>query len=221
MKNSVPRFPDLTRNSFARTNEQTIAQRVKILRELKPGVRSIAEICCGDCSRQHQTYTSELGIQTFHGLDLEPAIVAANRAKGIECHRGDALDANVLRQFVDDDAIFFGPPLSETCDGHRLVGFDEVLPGYGDFTRLLFGKLNYNGLLICICPNSTNPGNITQLYHEIRAVRQDVNLRLIHHSYSTITGNNEVTELRLKYVELWFSDGLEDLWEVRQGQGGK
>jgi hypothetical protein len=221
MKTSIPRFPDLTRNSFARTNEQTIAQRVEILRELTPGVRSIAEICCGDCSRQHQTYTSELGLQTFHGLDLEPAIVAANRAKGIECQQGDALDAIVLQQFVDDDVIFFGPPLSETCDGHRLVGFDEVLPGYGDVTRLLFGELHYKGLLVCICPNSTNPGNITRLYHEIRAVRQDVSLRLIHHSYSTITGNNEATELRLKYIELWFSNRLEDLWEVRQGRGGK
>jgi hypothetical protein len=219
MKTSIPRFPDITRNSFARTNEQTITQRVGLLRELIAGIHSIAEICCGDCSRQHRAYTRELGVQTFHGLDLEPAIVAANRAKRIECRQGDALDANVLRQFIDDDVIFFGPPLSETCDGHRLVGFDEVLPGYGDFTRLLFGKLHYKGLLVCVCPNSTNTGNITRLYHEIRAARPDVNLRLIHHSYSTITGNDEMTELRLKYIELWFSDGLEDLWEVRKGGG--
>ena len=153
-----------------------MASEFELLRELIPGVRSIAEICCGDCSRQHRAYTSELGLQSFHGLDLEPAIIAANREKGIECRQGDALDAKVLRHFVDDDVIFFGPPLSETCDGHRLVEFDQVLPGYGDFARLLFGELHYTGLLVCICPNSTNPGNITQLYHEIRAVRQDVNL---------------------------------------------
>jgi hypothetical protein len=78
------RRPDLTRRAFARTNVQTIAQRVALLRELSPGVRSISEICCGDCSRQYQAYTRELGVAVFHGLDLEPAIVAANRAQGID-----------------------------------------------------------------------------------------------------------------------------------------
>lgn len=38
--------PDLTKRAFARTNPQTIAQRVALLRELLPGVTSIAELCC-------------------------------------------------------------------------------------------------------------------------------------------------------------------------------
>ncbi len=218
MKSSIPRLPDLNRRSFARTNAQTIAQRVALLRELVPGARAIAEICCGDCSRQYQAYTRELGVGTFHGLDLEPAIVAANREKGIECYQGNALDINVLQRFIGDDVIFFGPPLSETCDGHRLIDFHDVVPNYGDFIRLLLGELHYDGLLVCICPNSTNPGDITQLYGEICTIRPDANLRLIHKSYSTLTGNDEITELRLKYVELWFSSKLDDLWEAREGQ---
>ena len=31
-----------------------------------------------------------------------------------------------------------------------------------------------------------------------------------------ITGNEEITGPRLKYIELWFSSSLEDLWEVRK-----
>jgi hypothetical protein len=92
MKTSTPRLPDLTRRSFARTNAETIAQRVVLLDEFVPGVGSIAEICCGDCSRQHKVYTSKLGVRTFRGLDLEPAIIAALRAKGIDCYLGNALD---------------------------------------------------------------------------------------------------------------------------------
>jgi hypothetical protein len=218
MKTSAPRLPDLTRRSFARTNAETIAQRVVLLDEFVPGVGSIAEICCGDCSRQHKVYTSKLGVRTFRGLDLEPAIVAALQAKGIECYQGNALDVNVVRRFICDGVIFFGPPLSETCDGHRLIEFDEVRPGYADFTRLLLGELHYDGLLVCICPNTTNLGDITQLFYEIRAIRSDLNLRLIHKSFSTLTGNDEVTELRLKYVELWFSTQLEDLWEMRESR---
>lgn len=218
MKPSTSRLPDLTRRAFARTNAQTVAQRVMLLRELVPDARVITEICCGDCSRQHQAYTRELGIQTFRGLDLEPAIVAVNQAAGIECYQGDALDADTLRRFIRDDVIFFGPPLSEDCDGHRLLNFDEVVPCYSGFTRLLLGELLYDGLLVCICPNSTNLGDITRLDHAIRTIRPDFNLPLIHHSYSTLTGNNEITELRLKYIELWFSNQSEDLWEVRESR---
>jgi hypothetical protein len=220
MKPSTSRLPNLTRRVFARTNVQTIAQRVMLLRELVPDARAVTEICCGDCSRQHQAYTGALGIRTFRGLDIEPTIVTANQATGIECYQGDALDANTLRHFIHDDVIFFGPPLSEDCDGHRLLNFGEVLPSYSDFTRLLLGELRYDGLLVCICPNFTNLGDITRLYQEIRTIRPDFNLPLIHHSYSTLTGNNEVTELRLKYIELWFSNRLEDLWEVRESRGG-
>lgn len=218
MKTSTPRLPGLSRRGFARTNAQTIAQRAVLLRELVPGIRSVAEICCGDCSRQHQVYTRELGVQTFHGLDLEPAIVATNRARGIDCTLGDALDPNVIRRFAADDVIFFGPPLSEDCDGHRLLNFDGVIPSYADFARLLLGELDYIGLLVCICPNSTTLGDITRLYHQIRTYRSDVNLRLIHHSYSTLTGSGETTELRLIYVEAWFSSQLDDAWEVRESK---
>ena len=79
MNTAPPRLPDLARRAFARTNDQTIAQRVTLLRELAPGVRLLAEICCGDCTRQYQAYTRELGVQATNGLDLDPAIVPANR----------------------------------------------------------------------------------------------------------------------------------------------
>ena len=134
----------------------------------------------------------------------------------MECSLGNALDVNVVGRFIDDDVTFFGPPLSEDCDGHRLVSFDEVVPSYGNFSKLLFGELSYDGLLVCICPNSTNLGDITKVYQEIRAICADINLRLVHKSYSTLTGNDEDTMPRLKYVELWFSSKLDDLWEVRE-----
>ena len=213
------RLPNLSRKSFARTNEQTIAQRVNLLLELAPHIRSVAEICCGDCQHQHHAYTQTLGIKTYRGLDLEPVIVEANRANGIECLLGDALDESIMRKFIQDDVIFFGPPLSDDCDGHRLVGFDAVVPSFSAFARLLLGTLHYEGLLVCICPNSIDMGNISRLYQDIQAYRPDIHLRLIHHSYSTITGSGEATEMRLKYIELWFSSALEDLWEVRESRG--
>jgi hypothetical protein len=216
---SSNRLPDLSRRAFARTNEQTIAQRIHILRELAPDVHSIAEICCGDCLRQHNAYKHELGVQIFRGLDLEPVIAESNRANGIECYVGDALDEKTMRKFAQDDVIFFGPPLSDDCDGHRLIGFDAVVPSFVAFASLLLGVLHYDGLLVCICPNSTDMGNISKLYQDIQTYRPDVHLRLIHHSYSTITGNDESTEMRLKYIELWFSSKLEDLWEVRESRG--
>jgi len=204
---------------FARTNEQTIVQRVNLLREFAPSARSVAEICCGDCQRQYHAYKQTLGMKTYRGLDLEPSIVASNRANGIECHVGDALNEKVMQNYAQDDVIFFGPPLSDDCDGHRLVGFDAVVPSFPDFARLLLGTLHYDGLLVCICPNSTDMGNISRLYQDIRTYRLDVNLRLIHHSHSTITGSGDVTGMRLKYIELWFSSALEDLWEVRESHG--
>jgi len=48
MKSSPARLPDLTRRSFARTNAQTIAQRVALVREFTPNAKAISEICCGD-----------------------------------------------------------------------------------------------------------------------------------------------------------------------------
>jgi hypothetical protein len=43
-------------------------------------------------------------------------------------------------------------------------------------------------------------------------------LWLIYRSYSTLIGNNEVAELRLKYIELWLFSWLEDLWEAQAGK---
>jgi hypothetical protein len=217
-KRYKPRIPDLNRKTFARTNSQTIAQRVALMLELAPNTHSITEVCCGDGTRQCQAYTSALSLHSFRGLDIEPNIAASNRKQGVQCICGNALDKECLRQFIQDDVIFFGPPLSENCDAHHLLVFNEVLPGFGDFARLLLGELNYSGLLVCICPNTTSMGNITQLYRDIHRYRPDVNLRLIHHTYSTITGNDEVTEMRLKYIELWFSNQLADLWEVRESR---
>lgn len=201
---------------FARTNAQTIDQRVAVLCELVPHVTSIAEICCGDCSRQHVAYTQQLGVQTYRGLDINPEIVDANRKAGIDCYCDDALDQDAVARFLTDDVIFFGPPLSVACDGHHLLPFDAVQPGYADFARLLLGEWRYSGLLVCICPKSTTMGDVAKLHHAIRAYRGDFNLRLIHHSYATVTGGNEITDRRLKYIELWFSDRHDDLWEVRE-----
>ena len=81
-------------------------------------------------------------------------------------------------------------PLSEDCDGHRLLSFTEVRPSYADFARLLLGELRYAGTLVCVCPNTTTMGDITHLHHAIRDTRPDINLRLIHHSFSTLTGGD-------------------------------
>ncbi|MCA9937992.1 MAG: hypothetical protein KC418_05080 [Anaerolineales bacterium] len=216
--NGMYQTPDLNRKSFARTNSQTILQRVSLLRELVPSVNTIAEICCGDCTRQFQAYSKYLNVQTYRGLDIEASIVAANRKQGIACYCGDALDKGLLRNFIEDDAIFFGPPLSVACDGHQIRQFNEVQPRYHDFARLLLAELKYTGMFICICPNTTTMGDVARLHHQVRHCRTDFNLPVIHYSYSTVTGNDEPTELRLKYVELWFSDKHDDLWEVRESK---
>jgi hypothetical protein len=134
-------LPAVARNTFARTNVETIAQRVALLRELLPGVTEVGEICCGDCSAQWQAYRDELGVTRYLALDLMPEIVRHNRALGIDCRQGDALDAVALRDFLRCPILFFGPPLSLDCDGHRLLGFDEVQPRFTDFATLLFGTL--------------------------------------------------------------------------------
>ena len=89
--------PDPNRQHFARTNAQTIAQRIVLLKELVPAVNTIAEICCGDCLRQYQAYRKQLGIQVYHGLDIDREIVVANQNRGIACYYGDALDKDNLR----------------------------------------------------------------------------------------------------------------------------
>lgn len=131
------------------------------------------------------------------------------------CIQGDVLAKEVLGQFRDFAVVFFGPPLSEDCDGHRLVPFREIVPSYLDVARLLLGELMFNGLFVCICPQSTGMGDIQWLYDQIRRHRAKVGLRLIHHSYSTLRGNGEITVGGLKYIELWFSAVLPDAWELR------
>jgi len=210
------RLPAESSPAFARTNAQTIAQRVNLLRELLPDVRAIGELCCGDCARQWAAYRRAFPDVSYRGLDVAPYIVAANQAQGIVCTCGDVLDPATLRQFLACDVLFFGPPLSLACDGHNLLSFHEVIPAYTDFVRLLWGDLDYQGTLICICPNTTTMGDVQRLYAQTRAARPDVNLRLLHYSYATRTGHDEVTPLRLKYVELWFSTALSDVWEVRE-----
>lgn len=213
--NSTYQVPDLSRRSFARTNIQTIAQRVALLSELLSGVSSIAELCGGDCTQQWQAYTQQLGISAFHALDIDPGIVARNRQAGMTCTCGDVLNAGTLSLFVGFDVLFFGPPLSVDCDGHRALRFDQITPAYSQFARLLLDQLRYDGTVVCICPNSMTMGDIAWLYHQIRDYRPDVGLRLIHHSWATVTGEGKEMGPRLKYVELWFSTRLADAWEIR------
>lgn len=214
--NSEYQVPNLSRQPFARTNHQTIGQRVTILNELLPGVQSIAELCCGDCTAQWRTYMQQLGISRFLALDINPDIVAQNRRLGMEYLCGDVLNPAILRLFLGYEVLFFGPPLSVACDGHQSLSFAQVRPGYRQFAALLLGALGYEGTVVCICPKSTIMGEIRWLYHEIQADRSDVGLALIHYSYSTLTGRSEETEPRLKYVELWFSTRLGNAWTIRK-----
>lgn len=206
--------PDLTRRGYARTNIQTIGQRAAMLRVLVPQVRSVAELCCGDCRVQDALYRRALGLTAFRGLDLVPDIVAMNRRHSVDCVLGNALDHAVLRQFLAFDVVFFGPPLSADCDGHTILAFDAVTPPFAAFTQLFLADLGYPGLLVCLAPNTTTMGDIRRLYQLVRAGRPDVGLAAIHYSYATTTGHGQATESRLKYVELWFSPALGDLWQV-------
>jgi hypothetical protein len=208
-------LPDF-RHPFAKTNIQTIRQRAGLLRELAPGKLSIGEICCGDCQAQYDLYRAELGISRFRGLDLSPEVVALNRSRGIPCDYGNALDGAVMRKYLDYEVIFFGPPLSVECDGHRLIAFRDVTPGFLPFVELLLRDLQYQGLLVLIGPRTTTPGDAQWVEHHARQARPDYRLRLLHYSHASITGLGEETEPRLKYVELWFQIGQEPRWEVRE-----
>jgi predicted RNA methylase len=211
----MAQVPDLGRAKFARTNVQTIAQRAALIRELLPATRAIAELCCGDCAAQFEMYCAEFGAIPFCGLDVSPEIVALNRARNILCVQGDVMDADILRSFLKFDILFFGPPLSVECDGHRLLVFREVVPSFADFARVLWRELQFRGTCVFICPNTTTPGDARYLYEQIKAWRADVGLRLLHYSRATQTGNGESHELRLKYIELWFSSVLPDQREIR------
>jgi hypothetical protein len=144
--------------------------------------------------------------------------VALNRELGVECICGDALDEKTMQAFLDFEVIFFGPPLSVGCDGHQLLAFREIIPSYHEFSQVLLDRLQYDGTLVCICPKTTTMGDIAHLYRQIQDYRKDWGLRLVHHTYSTLTGDGEETEMRLKYVELWFSSWLEDRWEMQESR---
>jgi hypothetical protein len=206
--------PDLTKGTFARTNFQTLQQRVSILQKIYPSVDSIAEICCGDCQRQRDLYESTLGISSYKALDFLPEIVKNNQALGIDCICGDALDKKTMQLFSSSQVIFYGPPLSLDCDAHRLLTFSEVIPSYPDFLRLMVSEIGYEGTIVCICPKMTTMGEIQWLYDKVKSFSSEWGLRAIHYSESTVTGQDVATEPRLKYVELWFSSSLEDSWEV-------
>lgn len=210
-------LPDI-HHPFARTNIQTIQQRAGLLKEFQPAITSIAEICCGDCQSQYDIYRSTLHIDRFRGLDLSPDVVALNRTRGIPCDLGNALDVTTMRSFVDFDAIFFGPPLSENCDGHHLIAFHDVNPGFWAFTDLLLRELQYQGILILIGPRTTTVGDAQWIDYKIRSIRPDYHLRLLHFSHASITGLGEPTELRLRYVELWFQTGQGPEWEIRESK---
>ncbi len=202
---------------FVRTNRQTIAQRATLLQELLPAVQTIGELCCGDCSCQSEVYR-QIGISHYVGLDISGEIVATNRARGLNCLQGDVLNPVALRRFIECEILFFGPPLSVNCDGHQRLTFSQVLPDYAGFSRLLWVELAYQGTAIYICPNSTTPADVRQMYDHIRLTRPDVGMRLVWQSWSTETGQGVVTEPRLKYIEVWFSSVLPDRWEFRSAQ---
>ncbi len=210
----TPRTPDHSRRSFARTNPRTILQRAAILRERFPAVRSIAELCGGDCLAQAEAYRRDPGVTRYLAVDIDPAVAARNRDHGIDTILGDALDSAVLQRVTGHDLIFFGPPLSEDCDGHRLLAFDEVRPGFADFVRVLLGDLAYSGTVVLIGPRTTDMGAVRRLHAIVRTIRPDYGLMLIHRSHSRLTGRGEITAPRLKYVELWFSADGGDLWEI-------
>jgi hypothetical protein len=200
----------------ARTNPETIQQRVALLEELLPGVRSIGELCCGDCAEQSAVYRILPELEVYRGLDIDPAMVHRNRERGIDCRQGDVMNREALAGFVDFDVLFYGPPLSSGSDGHTSLTFREVAPAFGDFVAFLFGELGYDGTCVCICPKGTTMGDIRWLYCRVRERREDVGLRLIHYSYSSVTGRGERTEPRLKYLDVWLSSQLDDRWEVRR-----
>jgi len=218
--NNNYRLPNI-KKGFVHTNVKTVEQRAVLLGNYLPATKSIAEVCCGNCFYQYQIYERELQIQKFLGLDIVPAVVEANKRQGVPCVCGDALNGAVLKNFLDFDVIFFGPPLSIECDGHQLMTFNEVVPSYSEFVELLVGELKYGGTFICICPKTTTMGDIRKLYNAVKIQNDKYGLAVIHYSYSDITSDGTVTESRLKYVELWFSTALEDRWEIQESKPDK
>ncbi|MCB0190682.1 MAG: hypothetical protein KDJ65_01950 [Anaerolineae bacterium] len=54
------------------------------------------------------------------------------------------------------------------------MSFAQVVPGYAAFSRLLWADLAYQGTVIYICPNSTTPADVRQIYGQIHLTRPDV-----------------------------------------------
>lgn len=201
---------------YVHTNIKTVEQRAELISTLLPDTRSIGEICCGNCFHQSRIYKQNLRVQKYLGLDIDPTIVKLNKQQGVECVQGDALSSAALKQFQNFDVVFFGPPLSVECDGQQLFSFEKVVPGYFDFIELLIGELKFRGTLVCICPKTTTMGDIQSLYKAVQNQNKDFGLSLIHHSFSDITSRGAITEPRLKYIEIWFSALLGDMWTVRK-----
>lgn len=210
--------PNHRKRRFATTNAQTIIQRAEILSRLFPNdpPLSIAEICCGNCRKQAELYQKLLNLTVYRGMDVDPMVVTENRVHGISCAQGDALNAISMRQFLEYDVIFFGPPLSARCNGHQLIPFKYTNPGYIEFLSLMYGDLGYEGMIVCIGSKKMQMGDVRWLYEAVRKVSPSVNLPLIHHSHATITDSGEYTQPRLKYVETWFSLKLKDAWETKK-----
>ncbi len=147
---------DHSRKTFAKTNIDTVLQRVEIIKTLLPDVKTIGEICCGDCTRQFEIYKENFALSSYRGLDIDPFIVKFNLKKGIECLCGSAVDAGIMKNFINYDIIFYGPPLSENCDGHAILDFKAVEPSFLNFMKLIYQDLKYQGMIVCICPRTAD-----------------------------------------------------------------
>jgi hypothetical protein len=214
--NSGYRIPT-SGGKFVHTNPQTIMQRVGLLKTYFPGIRSVAELCCGNCFEQWRIYHEMLNVQQFMGLDIDPAVVALNTRQNVPCLQGDVMQPATLARFREFDAIFFGPPLSVDCTGHKPLAYKQVIPAYDGFMELLLKELRYTGLVVCICPKTTRMNEVEKLHAVVRAADREYGLSLIHRSHSNLTSAGKATELRLKYVELWFSRTLGDRWQMLEG----
>lgn len=204
--------------AFVHTNPQTVMQRAVLLETYFPGIQSIAELCCGNCLEQWQLYRERLGVHQFLGLDLDPAVVALNTGQHVPCVQGDVMQPATLARFLGFEVVFFGPPLSVDCTGHKPLAYRQVVPAYADFMRLLLGDLHYTGLVVCICPKTTRMDDMEKLHTVVQSVNPEYGLSLIHRSHSNLTSAGKPTELRLKYIELWFSRTLGDRWQMLDGQ---
>ena len=115
------------KKGFVHTNPKTVQQRAELIGKLLPDTRSIAEICCGNCSYQSQIYRQTLHVHKYLGLDIDPEIVKMNKQQGVACIQGDALNGTTLKQFLEFDIIFFRTAL---VFGVRRATIDIFWKGY-------------------------------------------------------------------------------------------